>query len=96
MCKLHLSIWKKDDNLQKVLFSHSWQFEAQSVRLTQFCYLGVYFVAVILAAHFDELAVDALEDVEDISHQCRLANFSCRWMQQHRYMCDMIHSSDVL
>lgn len=40
-------------------------------------YLAVYFVAVILGAHLDELAIDSLEDVEDVPHQRRLAHLSC-------------------
>lgn len=40
-------------------------------------YLVVYFVAVILGAHLDELAIDSLEDIEDVAHQCRLAHVTC-------------------
>lgn len=32
-------------------------------------YLAIYFVAVIRGAHLDELAIDSLEDVEDVAHQ---------------------------
>lgn len=35
-------------------------------------YLAVYFVAVFLGVHLDELAVNPLEDVEDVPHQRRL------------------------
>lgn len=42
-----------------------------------FTYLAVYFVAVILGAHLNELAIDSLEDVEDVPHQRRLAHLPC-------------------
>lgn len=41
-------------------------------------YLAIYFVAVILGAHLDELAIDSLEDVEDVTHQCCLTHLPCR------------------
>lgn len=40
-------------------------------------YLAVYFVAVVLGAHLDELAIDSLEDKEDVAHQRRLAHLPC-------------------
>lgn len=43
----------------------------------QFGYLAVYFVAVILRAHLDELAVNSLEDVKDVPHQRRLVHLTC-------------------
>lgn len=43
-----------------------------------FRYLAVYFVAVFRGAHLDELAIDSLEDVEDVSHQRCLAHLPCR------------------
>lgn len=36
-------------------------------------YLAIHLVAVVLDVHFDELAVDALEHVEEVAHQHRLA-----------------------
>lgn len=37
-------------------------------------YLAIYFVAVILSAHLDELAINSLENVENVSHQRCLAD----------------------
>lgn len=48
-----------------------------SISRCMFLYLAVYFVAVILGAHFDELAIDSLEDVEDVPHQSCLAHITC-------------------
>lgn len=42
-------------------------------------YLAVYLVAVVLSAHLDELAIDSLEDVEDVPHQSRLAHLACTY-----------------
>lgn len=39
-------------------------------------YLTVYFVTVLRGAHFDELAVDSLEDVEDVPDERGFANLT--------------------
>ena len=40
-------------------------------------YLGVHLVAVVGEVHLDVFAVDALEHVEDVSHQRRLRHLRC-------------------
>lgn len=60
------------DPLNRLVYRHLYEVTGHG-----FAYLAVYFVAVFLAAHLDELAIDALEDVEDVPHQRSLAHLTC-------------------
>lgn len=82
------------DPLLHTLLSNS-LFKAINRARCRFRYLAVYFVAVILGAHLDELAIDSLEDVEDVPHQRRLAHLPCagRGREDGRFsVLQLLHS----